>query len=121
MDLWTWRRPKEGFPRGFSVQTVNISAAGEILQLDPPEIAVFFRKHPKIAEDLFCESGDKRYSPSTFFTRRGSKFAVGWFTRKSTEEVVREFDDLADAATDYLLFSRGICRWDPLLKQKPAS
>jgi hypothetical protein len=38
---------------------------------------------------------------------------VGWFTRDAKYQCVQEFSTLADAATDYLLFSLGKGRWTP--------
>ncbi len=64
-----------------------------------------------MAKDLLLESYDKRYSPSTFIEEIGNSFTVGWFSRNHGRECLREFTDLADAATDYLLFSRGKGRW----------
>jgi hypothetical protein len=34
-----------------------------------------------------------------------------WFTRNAKYKCVQEFSTLADAATDYLLFSLGKGRW----------
>ena len=41
-------------------------------------------------------------------------YHVGWFTRDCQSQCGRRFAALADAATDYLLFSLGIGRWEPL-------
>lgn len=59
------------------------------------------------------ESYDKRYTPSTFIEEKGNCFRVGWFTKKATYHCVQEFSTLAEAATDYLLFSLGKGRWTP--------
>jgi len=66
-----------------------------------------------IAKLLLYESYDKRFTPSTFIKEDGKGFSVGWYSRKLEYECVREFSSLADAATDYLIFSRGKSRWTP--------
>ncbi len=38
-------------------------------------------------------------------------FSFGWFSRKKGYQCERRFSNLADAATDYLLFSLGKGRW----------
>jgi hypothetical protein len=81
--------------------------------LEPAEIAAFFRDHPKAAHDLMMESGDKRWTPSTFIESRGKKYRVGWLSSECQFECEAAFDNLADAATDYLLFSMGKSRWTP--------
>jgi hypothetical protein len=115
-DMWHWLRKKpipEGFPKGFKIQRIGISAAIEVSELPPADIAKYFQEHPKIAGALLGESYDKRFTPSSFIQERGSGFRVGWFTRDAKYECVQEFATLADAATDYLLFSLGKGRWTP--------
>jgi len=113
--VWGWRiRPAtDGFPKGFRVQYIGIAAAKNVVNLPAAEIANYFRNYPKIAKDLLNESYDKRYSPSTFIKEDGDGFSVGWYSTKLGYECVREFPNLAEAATDYLLFSRGKRRWKP--------
>jgi hypothetical protein len=111
---WSKRRvPSDGFPAGFKVQRIGIAAARSLADRPPAEIASYFRDHPETAKDLLNESYDKRYSPSSFFTEEGEGFQVGWYSRGTGYECVRQFSNLADAATDYLLFSRGKGRWRP--------
>ena len=115
-DMWHWTRKKqilEGFPKGFKVQRIGISAAIEVSQLPPSDIAKYFREHAEIAGALLGESYDKRFTPSSFIQERGNGFRVGWFTRNAKYECVQEFSTFADAATDYLLFSLGKGRWTP--------
>ncbi len=114
--MWFWRRKKtipEGFPEGFKVQHIGISAAIAVSTLPAADIARYFREHPEIAGALLGESYDKRYTPSTFIEEKANRFRVGWFTRNATYHSVQEFSTLADAATDYLLFSLGKGRWTP--------
>jgi hypothetical protein len=114
MCLWSRRKPNpEGFPNGFKLQRIGISAAMAISELPASEIAKYFHDHPEIAEALLGESCDKRFTPSSFIEERGNGFRVGWFTRNAKYESVQEFSTLADAATDYLLFSLGKGRWRP--------
>ena len=114
--MWLWRRRKpnpEGFPKGFKVQRIGISAAMAISELPASEIAKYFHDHPEIAGALLGESYDKRFTPSSFIEEKGNGFRVGWFTRDAKYQSVQEFSTLADAATDYLLFSLGKGRWPP--------
>ena len=103
----------DGFPKGFRVQPILSSAAMKVADFPYAEVARYFRDHPQTAKALLDESYDKRYSPSIFLTEESDGFAVGWFTRRAESQCVRQFSDLADAATDYLLFSLGKGRWTP--------
>lgn len=113
--MWSWiRRPaREGFPKGFRVQRIGVAAANDLASLPPAEIFHRLRDWPWIASALLNESYDKRYAPSTFIKEDDDGFRVGWFSSKQGYECVRKFSNLADAATDYLLFSRGKGRWTP--------
>jgi hypothetical protein len=85
-----------------------------VSSLPGAEIARHFREHHETAKAPRGESYDKRYTPSTFISEnRDGSFRVGWITRGAQYECVREFENLAEAATDYLLFSLGKCRWTP--------
>ena len=64
-----------------------------------------------MADRLLSESCDKRYSPSTFITEQGDGYLVGWVSSREGYLAQRRFSNLADAATDYLLFSLGKGRW----------
>jgi hypothetical protein len=114
--MWTRKRKPigDGFPEGFRVQRIGVTSAVAISALPGAEIANYFLEHPGTARALLGESYDKRYTPSTFITENGDgSFRVGWFTRNAQYECVRDFENLADAATDYLLFSLGKSRWTP--------
>jgi hypothetical protein len=116
--MWPWRNKpiRDDLPRGFRVQRIDVGAAIAVAELSPSEIAAYFREHPDTAMDLVYESYDKRYSPSSFIAEEGSGFKVGWVSRRSGYEEVRQFSNLADAATDYLMLSLGKGRWaeDPV-------
>jgi hypothetical protein len=114
--MWRLRRKHpnvEGFPEGFKVQRIGITAAKTISELAPSEIARYLREHSETARALLAESYDKRFTPSSFIEEKGNGFRVGWFTRDAKHQCVQEFSDLADAATDYLLLSLGKGRWQP--------
>ena len=114
LDGWRRKPSRDGFPVGFKVQRAAVTAAAAISDLPPVEIVNYFREHPGTAMALLRDSYDKRYTPSTFISENGDgSFRVGWFTRDAQYECVREFGNLADAATDYLLFSLGKSRWTP--------
>jgi hypothetical protein len=104
----------DGFPEGFRSQRIHIDAALAVADLLPTDIAKYFREFPDVAQRLLHESYDKRYTPSTFIKEDAVGFSVGWVPRGHPGlECVRQFSDLADAATDYLLFSLGKGRWTP--------
>jgi len=113
--MWTWIRKSntDGFPEGFRVQRVGITRAKAISELPAQDIARYFREDPGTARALVSESYDKRFTPSTFIAEEADGFRVGWFTWDAKYECVRHFTNLADAATDYLLFSLGKSRWTP--------
>jgi hypothetical protein len=114
--MWSWRRKKsipEGFPEGFKLQRIGIRAAIAVSELPAADIAKYFCEHPDVPKALLVESYDKRFSPSTFIQERGDEFDVGWFTTEAGYQAVQTFSSLADAATDYLLFSLGKNRWKP--------
>jgi hypothetical protein len=84
-----------------------------ISELPASDIAKYFRQHPEIARALLNESCDKRFTPSTFIAEQGPATRGGWFTRDAKYQCVPQFSDLADAATDYLVFSLGKGRRNP--------
>jgi hypothetical protein len=111
--MWFWNRKKygEGFPQNFKVQKIKVAAANAIAHLPAAEIAAYFCKNKFVADQLLAESYDKRYSPSTFISEEGDEYRVGWYSHGY--ECEKRFANLADAATDYLLFSLGKERWSP--------
>jgi hypothetical protein len=114
--MWNWTRKqsRDGFPKRFRVQSIGVKAAKAISHLPASEIARYFREHPETARALLMESCDKRFTPSSFLAEEGSGlFRVGWYSTDMGYECVKDFVDLADAATDYLLFSLGKARWTP--------
>jgi hypothetical protein len=113
--MWGWRRRliDDDFPKEFSVQRVGPAAANAVADLPAADIATYFHDHPEDAKNLLMESYDKRFTPSSFIEERDGGFRVGWFSSRCQYECIRQFSNLADAATDYLLFSRGKGRWTP--------
>ncbi len=99
------------FPQEFTIQRVQLAAAKGLAGLQPASIAAYFRDHPEQAKALLYESYDKRCTPSSFIEVEGNGYQVGWFSVRRL--CVRRFSNLADAATDYLLFSLGKGRWKP--------
>jgi len=109
---WLRARNRVGFPKKFWTQRTFVGEASDLVLLPPEQIASFFRSNPEVARALLNESYDKHYTPSTFIEERGNGFRVGWVPRKEPGlQCVNDFDNLADAATDYLLFSKGVGRW----------
>jgi hypothetical protein len=99
------------FPDGFRMQGVGIPEAKAVAKLPPADIAAYFNENPGVASELLAESYDKRYAPSSYIEEQSAGFEVGWFSRQRGRECVKRFSTLADAATDYLLFSLGKGRW----------
>ncbi len=106
-----WR--DESYPNDFHTRNIRLESALAISALPPAGIAAYFRLHPEVANDLLLESCDKRFSPSSFITENNDGFTVGWYSLGKGYQCTRQFSDLADAATDYLLFSLGKGRWKP--------
>ena len=77
------------FPPDFKLQRVRLPNAITLSTLPPSEIADYFEQHPEAVADLIGESEDKRYSPSTFVTRKPSDFRVGWFSTTEGEQCVK--------------------------------
>jgi hypothetical protein len=102
---------KQELPADFTVQKIKNASVKTISHLDGREIAEYFRENPSVASQLLTESYDKRYSPSTFMAEDGGGYRVGWYSNGYKCE--KQFTDLADAATDYVLFSLGKERWSP--------
>ena len=102
---------KEGFPGDFSKQKIESPEAKEISRRPAPEIADYFRQNPSVAHDLLNESSDKRFTPSTYISEMANDYSVGWISRRTGYQCEQRFETLADAATDYLLFSLGKGRW----------
>jgi len=100
---------KQDFPADFAVQKISNAAVKSISHLSGHEIAEYFRENLSIANQLLTESYDKRYGPSTFMAEEGNGYRVGWYSNGYKCE--KRFTSLADAATDYVLFSLGRERW----------
>ena len=111
--MWFWKRRTFGddFPKGFRIQRIGIDDALAIAGLPPDQIAAHFRGSRLTAERLLTESYSKRYNPSTFIAEQGEGYLVGWYSPHAGYLCQRQFSNLADAATDYLLFSLGKGRW----------
>jgi hypothetical protein len=88
--VWSWRRMRSrgGFPEGFRVQRIGVTAAMTISGLPFSEIVRYLREHPETARALVSESQDKRFTPSSFIAEKGDGFRVGWSTRDAKYECV---------------------------------
>jgi hypothetical protein len=111
--MWFWKRKSFGdeFPEDFRIQRIGIADALALADLPPDRIATYLRRNPLTADRLLSESYDKRYSPSSFIAEQGDGYIVGWLSSHTECLCQRKFSNLADAATDYLLFSLGKGRW----------
>ena len=84
--------PRKGFPQDFSVQRIRSAEVRDVADLPGAQIAAYFKRQPQVAKDILLE--------------------VGWYS--SGYHCVQSFPVLEDAAADYLLFSLGKGRWNPL-------
>lgn len=102
-------------PKGLSKQPIGDSQLVAIAQNSAFQLNAHLRANPAISESLLLESCDKRYSPSTFLSEsvpgRHEGFFVGWFSIKGGYAFVQDHENLYDAATDYVLLSLGLGRW----------
>lgn len=113
-DLWSLAAGSVSaeFPDEFRIQRIANLDAVKIADFPPERIAAYFRENPDTADKLLLESCDKRYNPSTFITEDSNGYLVGWLSSRGCYLAQRQFSNLADAATDYLLFSLGKGRWN---------
>jgi len=101
-----------GLSAGFRVQPIGNATFRAVSALSPRQVADFFQEYPSMATLLLTESENKRFTPSRFITHRSAGgFSVGWFSADGGYACVQNFSALADATTDYLLFSLGKGRW----------
>lgn len=92
-------------PAGCSPQTGGLEDFASVAKRPPAVIVAFFRSDPDAAHRVLTQSYDKRFTPSTFLEEAEGGFRVGWFD--GGRQHVQQFTELAEAATDYLLFSFG--------------
>ena len=92
---------------GYSVNpSREIETVRKYLTFTSAQLLEYFMQNPEICQRLFNDSGDKRYTPSTFITvNKHGKYFVGMLDRNAQEHDVESFDTLAEAVTDYVLFS----------------
>jgi len=89
---------------GYSVR--HAKTVKKYLTFTSAQLLEYFVQNPKTCKRLFNDSGDKRYTPSTFITmNKKGKYFVGMLDRDVQEHDVETFDTLAEAVTDYVLFS----------------
>jgi len=75
----------------------------DLSELPASRLVDHFNRKPDEAYTVLHQSENKRYSPSTFFSRDLERLSVGWFSDKF--EHVLEYDRMDEAAADYILFS----------------
>jgi len=94
-------------PYGYSLKRMRrVENVRKFLTFTPNQLLEYLVKHPKTCQRLFDDCGDKRYSPSTFITmNKKGKYFVGMLGWDVVERDVETFDTLAEAVTDYVLFS----------------
>jgi len=56
MSSLSRRSAEDGFPKGFSVQPIQSTAANALVDIAPADIARHFHDHPAMAQALLDES-----------------------------------------------------------------
>lgn len=79
--------------------------------VSPSELIDFLKCRPDVCHKLSLASSDKRHTPSTFFDEKeDGQYLVGWVNGADTMPTIVDihvFNQLYEAAADYVLFS-----WD---------
>ncbi|MDD2799653.1 MAG: hypothetical protein PHV20_13765 [Bacteroidales bacterium] len=70
----------------------------------------YLRQRPELCDKILQFSYDKRCSPSTFIEEYENAYRVGWFDKD--REQIKTFDKLYEAATDFVLFSWNLGRFE---------
>ena len=69
----------------------------------------FYKKNQKVCHQIFDRAGDKRWTPATYIDKKYFLYEVGWYENGFHD--VQRFFTLAAAATDYVLVSIGLPRF----------
>ncbi len=72
------------------------------------ELLAYLHQHPETCEKLQMHSENQRSSPNTFLQSQGDRYRVGWY--ESGVKDIQMFDNLEEAAADYVLFTLGFPR-----------
>jgi len=73
------------------------------------QLLEYSQEHLDLCKQLFTDSGDKRSSPNTFMSmNKNGQYIVGLYDKGMQD--TQTFDTLAEAITDYVLFSLGLQR-----------
>jgi len=94
-------------PYGYSLKRMRrVESVRKFLTFTPSQLLEYLKKRPRTCQRLFDDCGDKRYSPSTFITMdKKGKYFVGMLVLGEEDRDVESFETLAEAVTDYVLFS----------------
>jgi hypothetical protein len=92
-------------PMGFRRATSGLEHLEALVEGSLEDLVAALEKNPLLCDQVLNQSGDKRYTPSTFIQQAGEIFHVGWFDNQYRS--VRTFSRREWAVADYLLFSFG--------------
>jgi hypothetical protein len=92
-------------PPGFKPSTLGLKHLDAMVEAPVEELITALAKNAHLCDQVMNQSGDKRYTPSTFIQQAGGTFRVGWFDNEY--RAVRTFSRREWAVADYLLFSFG--------------
>ena len=92
-------------PPGFKRSTFGLKHLEALVEAPVEELIAALEKNALLCDQVMNQSGDKRYTPSTFIQKVDGTFRVGWFDNQY--RAVRTFSRREWAVADYLLFSFG--------------
>lgn len=68
------------------------------------QLAAYFREHPQIAEKHLLKSAQRPYHDMPVLESLNGKYRVAWMHHGEAKDV-KNFDNLFDAATEYIMYS----------------
>lgn len=92
-------------PLGFKRSTLGLKHLEAMVESPVEELIAALANDARLCDQVMNQSGNKRYTPSTFIQEVGGTFRVGWFD--DGYRAVRTFSRREHAVADYLLFSFG--------------
>src|SRR6516162_5233305 len=106
--------PHADFPEDFKAPEPGTFIPPGLADNSPEDLHRHFLEQQRSGRLLLTFSDRKQCVPRSFIKEDDDTwFTVGWHSEKFGQKSLRRFFSLADAATDYVLFSFGKCRFNP--------